>query len=107
MTGLFVKKYHVAIFDENKNENFIKRITNALNSWYNRRIVIEIYTDSSSMFHAVNMSNAKNKPFDLAIFGSKNSKVKEMILKHTCPNLPVVTFKDEDKLQKETSKFLL
>lgn len=105
MTGLFVKKYHVAIFDE--NENFIERITNALKSWYSSRIVIETYTDSSSMFQAVNMCNAKNRPFDLAIFGSKDSKAKEMILKHTCPKLPIVTFKDEAKLQKEASKFLL
>lgn len=105
MTGLFVKKYHVAIFDE--DESFIERISNALKSWYDRRIIIEIYTDSSSMFQAVNMCNAKNKPFDLAIFCSKNSKAKEMILKHTCPNLPIVTFKDEAKLQKEASKFLL
>lgn len=105
MTGLFVKKYHVAIFDE--DESFIERITNALKSWYDKRIVIESYTDSSSMFKAVNMSNAKNKPFDLAIFGSNDCKAKEMILKHTCPNLPIVTFKDETKLQKEASKFLL
>jgi hypothetical protein len=105
MTGLFVKKYHVAIFDE--DGSFVERITNVLKLWYNRRIVIESYTDSSSMFQAVNMCNAKNKPFDLAIFGSKDSKAKEMVLKHTCPNLPVVTFKDEAKLQKEASKFLL
>lgn len=105
MTGLFVKKYHVAIYDE--DENFIERIASALKLWYDRRIVIESYTDSSRMFQAVNMCNAKNKPFDLAIFGSNESKVKEIILKHTCPNLPIVTFKDEAKLQKETSKFLL
>lgn len=105
MTGLFVKKYHVAIFDEDGDS--IERITNALISLYENRIVIESYTNSTNMFQAVNMCNAKNRPFDLAIFGSKNAKTKEMVLKHTCPTLPIVTFKDEKKLQKEASKFLL
>lgn len=105
MIGAFVKKYHVIIFDE--NEDFIEKITNILKLWYDKRIVIESYTNSSSMFNAINMCNATNKPFDLAIFGSENSKAKKMILKHTCPNLPTVTFNDEEKLQKETSKFLL
>lgn len=106
MTGVFVKKYHVAIFDE--NEQFLKQISNSLKLWYNKRIVIETYSDPSCMFKAVNMNNAKNKPFDLAIFGSTDlTKVNRIILKHTCPDLPILMFKNDEKLQKETSKFLL
>lgn len=104
MTGFFIKKYHVAIYDENKQ--FINRITKALKLWYDNRIVIETYTDPKHMFRAVNLCKAKNKPFDLAIFNS-HEQTKQMILKHTCPTLPVLLFKDEDKLQKETSQFLL
>jgi hypothetical protein len=106
MTGLFIRKYHVAIYDE--NEEFINRITDALKSWYDNRIVIESYNNSNHMFQAVNMSKAENRPFDLAIFSSNDiSKTKQMILKHTCPNLPVVLFKNEEKLQIDASKFLL
>jgi hypothetical protein len=106
MTGLLIKKYHVAIYEE--NTHLVKRITDALKSWYDNRIVIESYNNPTHMFQAVNMCRAKNKPFDLAIFGSNEYfKSKQMVLKHTCPNLPIVMFKDEEKLQKETSKFLL
>lgn len=106
MTGLFIKKYYVAIYDE--NEDSINRIINALKSWYDNRIVIESYDNPNNMFRAVNMSNAKNRPFDLAIFGSDDIfKAKQMILKYTCPDLPVVSFKDEEKLHREVSKFLL
>lgn len=106
MTGLFFKKYHVAIYGE--NENFIKRISDALRLWYNNRVVIQVYTNSKHMFDDVNICSAKNNPFDLAIFGPDElCKSKQMILKYSFPDLPTLLFKDEEELQKDTSKFLL
>lgn len=104
MTGLFVKKYHIAVYDE--NEEFVNKIIATLKLWYNNKIVVESYTDSTSMFEAVNTSNAINKPFDLAIF-SKNEIAEKLVLKHTCPSLPVLLCSDEKMLKLETSKLLL
>lgn len=104
MTGLLLKKYHVAVF--NKDESFVKRIISALKSWYDNKIVVEAYTDSYSMFEAVNTFKIKNKPFDLAVFSS-NEYAEKMVLKQTSPNLQVLLCKDEATLKKETSRILL
>lgn len=104
MTGLLLKKYHIAVFNE--DEEFVQRILSSLKSWYENRIIVETYTDSYSMFEAVNTSKVKNRPFDLAIFNSDEYAGK-MVLKQTSPSLQVLLCKDEASLKKETSKILL
>jgi len=105
MIGMFIKKYHIAIYYD--NNKFIFNIINKLKTLYKNKIVIKIYNNPNDMFKDLNISKAKNKPFDLAIFCSDDIiNIKYMILKHTCPNLPVITFKNDEKLESEISKFL-
>lgn len=104
MTGLFVKKYHVAILEEDKA--FVSQIVSAFKTWYSSRIVIETYADSAKMFEGINTSKAKRCPFDLTVMG-KNDVVEKAILNHTDPKMPVLLCKDLTTLRQEASKFLL
>jgi hypothetical protein len=104
MTGLFVKKYHVAILEE--NQAFVSSMVSALKSWYNSRIVVETYSDSIKMFEGINNSKAKHRPFDLTVIGI-NCVAEKAILNQTEPKMPVLLCKDLTTLRKEASKFLL
>jgi hypothetical protein len=104
MTGLFVKKYHVAVMDEDKT--FASQVVSALKSLYNSRIVIETYSDSQQMFNAINDFKAKSCPFDLMVM-SPNDIAEKMILQITDPKMPVLLCQDIKTLKVEASKFLL
>ena len=104
MTGLLKNKYHIAVLY--RDNSILKQISNFLNSWYGGRVVIETYTNSYQMFEAVNVSKAKNKPFDLAIM-SPEEMAEKLVLKQTNPNLRVLMCLDASSLRDETSKILL
>jgi hypothetical protein len=104
MTGLFVKKYHVAILDE--NNAFVSQIVSALKLWYNHRVVVETYSNSKKMFEGINYSKAKKCPFDLAVMG-KDDIAEKAILNRTDPKMPVLLCKDLPTFRQEASKFLL
>lgn len=105
MTGLLTKKYHVAILD-NTEEGFVSKVVGALQEWYKNRIVIKTYTDTRTMFEAVNLNKAKNKPFDMAVI-SPELMAERMVLQRANPQLKVVVCKDESSFKNETSKVLL
>lgn len=104
MTGLLLKKYHVAVFDE--DEGFVRRTIDTLKRWYKNKIVIKSYTNSHEMFEALNINSAKNSPFDLAVFNS-DEVAEKLVVKQIYPDLPVVLCKDEHMLKRESSKILL
>jgi len=105
MTGLLIKKYHIAILDHD-NDGFVTRVVGALKTWYSNKVVIKTYYDTRSMFEAVNVNRAKNRPFDMAVF-SPEQMAERMILQRTNPNLKVVVCRDEQTLRSEASKVLL
>lgn len=104
MTGLFVKKYHIAVFGEDKN--FVTNIMYSLKEWYSNKVVVESYTDSYKMFEAINISEMKNSPFDLAVF-NMTGVAQKMILKQTNPAVKVFLCSNGDALKKETDKILV
>jgi len=104
MAGLLSKKYHIAILDN--DDGFVARMVESLKSWYSNKIVIQTYQDTHSMFEAVNVKNARNKPFDLAVM-SPDQMAERLILQRANPNLKVVVYHDEQTLKDETSKLLL
>ena len=104
MTGVLLKKYHVAVMDE--DPEFIQRMVKALKSWYDSRIVIEIYKDSAQMFEGINLSKAKKTPIDLTILG-ETDVAEKMVLQQTDPKMPVLLCHDEVCMKAQASKFLL
>lgn len=104
MTGLFIKKYHVAVLEE--DENFLSRMMDAMKTWYQGRIVIEGFTDSRDMFEAINLSKAKKEPFDMAIL-SLNEVPEKLVLKQSVPSLNVVMCNDVASLKSEASRCLI
>ncbi len=104
MTGLFVKKYHVAVLEDDKA--FVSQIVAAFKSWYHNRIVIETYTDSNKMFEGINACKARKCPYDLTVMGT-NDVAEKAILHQTDPKMPVLLCKNISTLRQEASKFLL
>jgi hypothetical protein len=105
MTGLLLKKYHVAILD-NDNNGFVKRVVGALKEWYSHKIVIKTYSNCHAMFEDVNLQKAKNHPFDMAVVSSELI-AERLVLQRVNPNMRVVVCDDEDTFKKEASKVLL
>jgi len=104
MTGLLMKKYHVAVLD--KDADFVERVVSALKSLYHHRLVIKTYNNSRDMFEAINVSKAKKTPFDLTILGEK--KIAErLVLKQTDPEMKVLCCCDENCLRKQMSSLTL
>lgn len=103
MTGLLIKKYHVAIL--NNESDFVSKMVGALKQWSNK-VVIKTYADSHSMFEAVNVNKAKNKPFDMAVV-SPNQIAERFVLQRANPLLKVVVCDDEKTFHQEVSKALL
>ena len=104
MTGLFIKKYHVAVLEE--DENFLAKMIGAMKTWYQGHIVVEGFTDSRNMFEAINLSKAKNRPFDLAILSS-DEFLEKMVLKQSVPSLNVVMCNDVASLRIAASRCLI
>jgi hypothetical protein len=104
MTGLFIKKYHVAVLDN--NNEFVSTIVNSLKSWYNDKIVVETYKNAHDMFEAVNINEIRNNPFDLAVL-TPAQYAEKMVLKQSNPDLKVILCKDPQALKFETVKALL
>jgi len=104
MTGLLVKKYHIAIL--NTESDFVSKMVETLKQWYNNKVVIRTYTDSYSMFEAVNVNKAKNKPFDMAVIGP-SQLAERLVLQRANPSLKIVVCSDETSLHREVSKVLL
>ena len=105
MTGLLIKKYHIAILDESNN-GFVTKVIGALKTWYSNRVIIEIYTNTHEMFEAVNLNKARNKPFDLAIVSSE-LLAERLVLQRANPKMKVIVCEDEQTFKQETSKVLL
>lgn len=104
MTGLLIKKYHIAILDE--NQCFLARIVNSLKGWYNNKIVIKTYKNSESLIEAVNLNKAKNNPFDLTVLRRKEYAEK-LILQRSNPNMTILVCDSCEDLKKITDKLLL
>ena len=104
MTGKILKKYHVAVMDE--DANFVSQIVFALKSWFNKSMVVEQYTDPRSMFEAINACKAKECPFDLTVMSVKD-EAEKMVLHQTDPKMPVLLCKDIKTLKSDTAKILL
>ena len=105
MTGLLMKKYHVAVLDNNNN-GFVKKVVGVLKTWYNNKIVIQTYQDTHEMFEAVNVNRAKNKPFDMAVV-SPDQMAERLVLQRANPNLKVVVCEDEQAFRAASAKVLL
>jgi len=105
MTGLFHSKYHIAVYDENKD--IIRRITETLKRWFSNKVIIESYTNSYDMFIGINLAKANNKPFDMTIIGPDEGQETVMILKWVDSNMGIINLKDENSLKKDTVKLAL
>lgn len=105
MTGLLVKKYHIAILD-NDNNGFVTKVVEALKTWYSNKVVIKTYTNSRAMFEAVNLQKAKNNPFDLAVVSSE-LMAERLVLQRVNPKMKVVVCDDAKTFKAEASKVLL
>ena len=92
MTGLIVKKYHIAVLDE--DGTFLTRAITTLKTWYDNKIVVKTYSNSRQMFEDISINKAKNRPFDAAVLSSKDAPV-SMVLKQTDPSLKILMCKDE------------
>ena len=99
MTGLLVKKYHVAVL-ANGDNGLVRQIIDSLYKWYNNRIVIKTYNDSHALFEAVNVNKARNRPFDCAVLPPKQDAEK-MVLQRSNPALKVIVCKDAQSLKAE------
>jgi hypothetical protein len=105
MTGLLVKKYHVAVL-ASANDNFMSQVIASLQQWYNDRVVIKAYSDTYSLFEAVSVNKAKNKPFDCAVLNPRQMAEK-MVLQRSNPLLKVIVCEDTKQLRQEASKVML
>jgi len=105
MTGLLIKKYHVAIL-ENDEHGFVNKVVEALKSWYSDRIVIHTFDDTHDLFEAVNINKATNKPFDMAVLGAEKM-AERMVLQHSNPALKIVMCQDETGLKRDCLSALL
>lgn len=105
MTGLFHKKYNIAVYGE--NQLFVKRIATTLKAWFQNKAVVHSYTDSHQMFLDLNIAKAKNCPFDMTVVESKTGVEASFVLKHVDPSMEVVSYKDVATLKKETAKLCL
>lgn len=104
MTGIFHRKYRVAVYDE--DPNFIDKVVKFLKSWFRNKISVESYTDSHEMFININVAKAKNRPFDMTIVGPAEGKETTVILKNANPSMKIINYKDETTLKKDTAKFV-
>ncbi len=101
MTGLIVKKYHVAVLDE--DGSFLTRVITTLRMWYNNKVVVKTYANSRQMFEGISINKAKNCPFDAAVLSSKDAPI-SMVLKQTDPSLKILMCKDEQTFKMEVTK---
>lgn len=105
MTGLIIKKYHVAVLNTD-TDAVVEKMVAALKEWYHNRVVIETYKDTYAMFEAVNVNKARNKPFDVALV-SPNDIAEKMVLQRSNPSLKVLVCQDAKTFKSEASKLLL
>lgn len=104
MTGLLIKKYHIAILDN--ETDFVKKVVLSLKQWYSDKIVIKTFSDTYAMFEAVSVNKARNKPFDMAVV-SPEQIAERMVLQRANPTLKVVAYSNEKTLKSDASKVLL
>lgn len=94
MIGLFHKRYHVAILENNEN---IVEVINSIKHWYNDNVVIKIYHTSQSLFQGISENTLKHKPFDMAVLSESNNKAEQLVLKRSNPDLAVVLYKNNEQ----------
>lgn len=104
MTGLLVKKYHVAVFSS--DDSFVNQVVTALKKWYDNQVVIKTYDDTYAFFEAVNVNKAKKQPFDCAVLAPRNDAEK-LVLRQSNPNLRVIVCKDTHNVPAEVSRGML
>jgi hypothetical protein len=104
MTGLLVKKYHVAVFSS--DDGFVTQVVSALKEWYNNQVVIKTYGDTHEFFEAINVNKAKKQPFDCAVLAPRNDAEK-MVLRQSNPNLRVIVCKDAQNIPAQVSRGML
>lgn len=104
MTGLFVKKFHVAVLDS--DQGTFNGAVSSLKAICNHKVVVKTFSNSRALFQAINLEQATNHPFDMAVV-SPNQLAEKMVLKQSNPDLRVVVCKDAQTLRDETLKLLL
>lgn len=107
MTGIFIKKYHIAVLDESENDSGFKQtITNFFKTEYTQtKVKIEKFSDTYEMFKSININESNNNPFDLIIM-TQQQKIHELILHHSNPSVSVILFEDEKTLKKQVDTII-
>lgn len=106
MTGLLVKKHHIAVLGNDKNSGFVSQMVNALRQWYSDKVVIETYDDTYDLFEAVNVNRVRNKPFDVAIM-TPQKMAEKLVLQRSNPSLKVIVCQDAKTFKTEATKVML
>lgn len=104
MTGLLVKKYHVAVFSP--DTGFASQVVNALREWYNNQVVIKTYDDTHAFFEAVSVNKANKHPFDCAVLAPRQ-EAERMVLRQSNPNLKVIVCKDTKNVHAQVCRAML
>ena len=104
MTGLIVKKYHVAVCSQ--DNNFVNQVVNAFRQWYNDQVVIKTYGDSHDLFEAISLNKSNNKPFDCAVLAPRRDAEK-MVLQQSNPNLKVIVCQSTQNIGAQVSRAML
>ena len=104
MTGVIVKKYHVAVFAH--NDGFVNQVVDAIKQWYNNQVVIKTYNDTHDLFEAISVNKARNKPFDCAVLAPRQD-AERMVLQRSNPNLKVIICQDAKNIGAQVNRAML
>jgi len=88
MIGYFNRKLYVAILGNGKKE--VSDMKDTIHSWYTD-IKVKTFSDSASLFEALNLNKLQNHPFDM-VYVNNEQKAEKMIINRTIPELPVMTY---------------
>ena len=98
------KRYKIALVSS--DEDFLNRITDAIKNWLSKKAIIKTYDKSDAkLFLETNINKVKNRQFDVAIVG-EDKFITSLILKRSCPELPVIVNNDLDRIMEETLRIL-
>lgn len=104
MTGLFHNKYRIAVYSE--NGRLVKRISSVIKTLFQKKGIVESYTDSHQMFVDLNVAKAKNCPFDITIVSPPEGYEAKLILKKSNPKMEVVEYTDDMELKTHVNRWI-